>query len=242
MHAERTVIAACAAREEIAERRALGGLLRVGAVALGIAGLMSLPVLFSLHPPTAPERNLEWATQANSTSYRLGWTILVYSVAPLIIGLTALFVVLAATRAHRLALIGLLVTVGSAGVFLSGMAYPVIVMPAAGVVIGEGSSEPILRLLDQIFREPAWIPVFLAGIAYHIGWVIMGWAVWRSGAFPRWVGGLVVAVGVIGMPAFLDVTFFQSVSPLVTAAASLALAVGVWRAARPPDPAPVRMC
>ena len=231
MQTNRRVSRAEPPRAETFGPDAFRGLLRVGAIALALAALVSLPVLFSVHPPTDPAQNREWALQADSASYRLGWTLQVYALAPLMVGLVALFVVLGATRARGVALVGMLVTLGAAGVFLSGMAYPVIVMPAAGIMIRQGADEPILRLLDQVFREPAWIPVFLAGFVYNIGWIIVGVALWRSHVFPRWSGALVMAVGVIGIPAFLDMTAVQMVSPLVLAAAALTLAVGLWRRA-----------
>jgi hypothetical protein len=38
----------------------------------------------------------------------------------------------------------------------------------------------VLLLLDQIFAEPGWIPVFLGGFVYFIGLFVMSIAVWRS--------------------------------------------------------------
>lgn len=204
-------------------------LIRAGAIALVLGALMTVPVVLSVHPPTDPARNLEWATQANSTSYRIGWTLQVYAVVPLLIGAVAVFVALAGTVAARTALIGLLVTLGSAGILLSGLAYPVIVMPAAGTLLGQGVDATVLRLLDQIFREPAWIPIFFGGLVYGVGWTITGLAIWMSKVLPRWIGALVVAMGVVEIPAFLDQAAFQLASPVVTAAAGLALGGALWR-------------
>ena len=39
----------------------------------------------------------------------------------------------------------------------------------------------MLLLLDQVFAEPGWLPVFLGGFVYFIGLFVMSVAVWRSG-------------------------------------------------------------
>jgi hypothetical protein len=206
-------------------------LLRVGAAALIMGGLMALPVLLSVNPPTDPAQNREWAVQANSVSYRLAWTLRVYSLVPLLVGLIGVFVALADSPARRTALTAMLVTVAGGGVLLAGMAYPVIVMPAAGVLIAAGDEAPILRLLEQIFREPAWIPIFFAGLVYNVGWIVMGIAVRRSALFPRFTGELVIALGVIGIPAFLDVTVLSLGAAVLQAGVAVLLAVGLWRRA-----------
>ena len=139
----------------------LRSLLRVGAVALALGGLMALSVLFAVNPPTDPAQNREWAVQANSAGYRLAWTLRAYAGVPLLVGLIAVFVALAGSAARRTALAGMLATVVAGGVALASMAYFVIVIPTAGVRIAAGDEAPILRFLDQIFREPGWIPVRL---------------------------------------------------------------------------------
>jgi hypothetical protein len=54
-------------------------------------------------------------------------------------------------------------------------------------------------------------------------------AVWQSNALPRWTAALLAAAGVIGIPAFLDVTQVEEITPAVSAAAFLALATGLWQ-------------
>lgn len=209
----------------------LRSLLRIGAGALIVGGLMALPILLSVNPPTDPAQNREWAVQANSLSYRLGWTLRVYSIVPLLVGLISVFVVLADSPRRRTALAGMLITVAAGGVLLAGMAYPVIVMPAAGVLIAAGDEAPVLRLLEQIFREPAWIPIFFAGLIYNAGWIVMGIAIRRSPVFPRFTGELVIALGVIGIPAFLDVTVLGLAAAVLQAVVAVMLAIGLWRRA-----------
>jgi hypothetical protein len=206
-------------------------LLRVGAIALALGGLMALSVLFAVNPPTDPAQNREWAVQANSAGYRLAWTLRVYSGVPLLVGLIAVFVALAGSAARRTALVGMLATVVAGGVALPGTGYFVIVVPAAGVLIAAGDEAPILRLLDQIFREPAWIPFFFASLIYFVGWIVMGRAIRRSGLFPRFTGELAIAFGVIGIPTFLNVTVLTLATAVLQAAVAAMLAVGLLRRA-----------
>jgi hypothetical protein len=204
-------------------------LLRVGAVALALGSLMVLSVLFAVNPPTDPAQNREWAVQANTAGYRLAWTIRVYSNVPLLVGLIAVFVALAGSAARQMALAGMLATVVAAGVALPGTGYFVTVVPAAGVRIAAGDEAPILRFLDQIFREPGWILFGLASLIYFVGWILMGRAIRRSGLFPRFTGEVAIALGVIGILTPLNVTVVTLAGAVLQAAVAAMLAVGLWR-------------
>jgi hypothetical protein len=204
-------------------------LLRVGAIAVALGGLMSLSVLFAVNPPTDPAQNREWAVQANSAGYRLGWTLRAYSIVPLLVGLIAVFVALAGSAARRRALAGMLATVVGGGSALAATGYFVIVVPTAGVRIAAGDEAPILRLLDQIFREPAWILFLFGSVIYFVGWIVMGLAIRRSGLFPRFTGELAIALGVIGILTPLNVTVVTLAAAVLQAAVAATLAVGLWR-------------
>ena len=204
-------------------------LLRVGAIALALGGLMALSVLFAVNPPTDPAQNREWAIEANSAGYRLAWALRVYSTVPFLVGLIAVFVALAGSAARRMALAGMLATVVASGVFLPGFGNFVMVIPAAGVQIAAGDEAPILRLLDQILREPVWIAIGLAVLIYFVGWIFMGMAIRRSGLFPRFTGELAIAFGVIGILTPLNVIVVTLAGAALQAAVAATLAVGLWR-------------
>jgi len=208
---------------------AVRSLLRVGAIALALGGLMTLSVLFAVNPPTDPAQNREWAVQANSAGYRLAWTLRVYSNVPLLVGLIAVFVALAGSAARQTALAGMLATVVAGLVALPGTGYFVIVVPAAGVLVAAGDEAPILRLLVQIFREPAWILFFFASLTYFVGWIVLGRAIRRSGLFPRFTGELAIALGVIGILTPLNVFVLTLATAVLQAAVAAMLAVGLWR-------------
>jgi hypothetical protein len=197
-----------------------------------LAGRIDDPtVLFAVHPPTDPAHNREFALGANTASFRLAWSLQIYALTPVILGMFALYAAIAGTAARRWAMAGLVVTVVGAGFLLPGAGYAALVMPAAGVLISQGHEQDVLRLLDQVFQEPGWIPVFVGGLLYNIGLIVTSVAVWRSRAMPRWVAALLAAAGVVGLPAFLDVTVFQKIGSALFAAAFLALAAGIWRRA-----------
>jgi hypothetical protein len=117
----------------------------------GLAALMYLPALFSVHPTSDPDHNREFALGANTASHRLATSRQVFALIPLTLGMFALYATIAHTRAARWAINGLIATVVGAGCLLMGGGYAVFVMPAAGVLIGQGGDQDVLRLLDQVF-------------------------------------------------------------------------------------------
>ena len=205
-------------------------LLRVGAIALVLGGLMGLSVLFAVNPPPDSAQTSEWAVQANSAGYRLAWTLRAYAIVPLQVGLIAVFVALAGTAERRMALAGMLATVVASSVALAGISYFVTVIPAAGVLIAAGDEAPILRLLDHMAREPAWwIPFSLATLTVFIGWIAMGLAIRRSRLFPRFTGELAIALVVVGLLTPLNVFALTLAYAVLQAAVAAMLAVGLWR-------------
>jgi hypothetical protein len=200
--------------------------LRAGALAFATAAVMNIPAIFSIHPPTDPGHNREFAMGANTASYRLATTLQIYALIPVIFGMIALYAILATTPARRWAMASLVLTISGAGLALPGGGFAAVVMPAAGVLLSQGVEENVVALLDQVYREPALIAVFLGGLLYNAGLLITSVAVWRSGAFPRWMAVLVAATAIIGTATFLD----------VSVAAFLALAAGISRKALPKTP------
>ncbi|HEY9468699.1 MAG TPA: hypothetical protein VIQ76_03690 [Propionibacteriaceae bacterium] len=93
----------------------------------------------------------------------------------------------------------------------------------------------MLLLLDQVFAEPGWLPVFLGGFVYFIGLFVMSVAVWRSGTLSRWTAGLLAAAALVGLPTFLDVVALARVGGALWIAAYIALAVDIWRNSGLPD-------
>jgi uncharacterized protein DUF4386 len=206
--------------------------LRAGAIAFGVAALMWVPSLFSVHPPSDPGHNREFALGANTASYRLATSLQIYALTPVILGMFALYAVLARGAARRLSIVGLVLTVTGAGLLLPGTGFATFVMPAAGVLISEGHDQDVLLLLDQVFTEPGWIPVFLGGLIYNIGLLIMSVAGWRSRIMARWAAVLLALAALVGLATFLDVVALARIGAALFIAAFIALAIDIWRNAR----------
>jgi hypothetical protein len=126
--------------------------LRAGAVAFVTAAVMNLPAIFSIHPPTDPGHNREFAIGANTASYRVATALQIYALIPVIFGMIALYAILSATPARRWAMASLVLTVCGAGLTLPGGGFAALVMPAAGVLISQGLEENVVALLDQVYR------------------------------------------------------------------------------------------
>jgi hypothetical protein len=56
---------------------------------------MYLTALFSVHPPSDPDHNREFALGANTTSYRLATSLQVFALISLILGMFALYAIIA---------------------------------------------------------------------------------------------------------------------------------------------------
>ena len=208
-----------------------GRRIRAGAVALILGGIaLALVPLLTSGVPTAPDQNAAFATGANTLGWRLGMILALVYFAFFVLGSFALYVHLAQTRAERWAFAGLVVTVGLTMLFVPLMGFSAFVVPAVGALIEAGHTDAV-DVMDQAFREPFIVVPFLAGIFVNIGLILSGVAVWRSGTLWKWAGLLLIAGGVIGIPAFLDVPQAQLVEPPVTGAAMISIGVSLWRQA-----------
>jgi hypothetical protein len=69
--------------------------------------------------------------------------------------------------------------------------------------------------------------VFLGGLLYNAGLLVTSVAVWRSGAFPRWMAVLVAATAIIGTATFLDVAALARIGAALSVASFLTLAAGI---------------
>jgi hypothetical protein len=200
-----------------------------GAIALILAGLMLAPTgFFMRHVPTASARNLEFATGANSTTWRVGMALAGLSLALLILGTFALYVHLSQTTEEGLALAGLIITVGLVALMLPVSGFAAYVVPAVGSLVDRGQPE-MVEVMNQTFKEPFMVIPFFAGILWNVGSILLGVAIWREGTLEPLGGILYIAYGVLGIPAFLGVKTFQVVAPLVGGAAQVAVGLSLLR-------------
>jgi hypothetical protein len=207
--------------------------LTLGALALVMAGVTQLPTgILRAGVPTDPAHNLEFALGANSFAFRLGMALTGVSLTFFVLGLFALYAYLSRTKAERLALIGLVVTVGFLILYLPVIGFAAYVVPAIGSLAEQGHPE-MIQVMDQTFREP-FIPIpFCGGILWNIGPILLGIAIWRSGRLWKWSGLLLVVFGIIGIPGFLlDVEVLALAGSILLGLAQLAVGVALFRAVR----------
>ena len=204
----------------------------LGAIALILAGLTLIPQgILTANVPSAPEQNLEFASLANSFSYRFSMMLVGISLALFILGVFALYAHLSQTKQEKMAFAGLIVTVGFLALFLPIIGFAAFVVPAIGALVEQGHTE-MFAVMDETFKEP-FLPIqFLAGILWNIGNILLGIAVWRSGTLWKWGGLLFIIYGVVGIPSFLDVKVFQIVSPTTGGLAQIAVGISLWRSGR----------
>jgi hypothetical protein len=203
--------------------------LRLGSIALILAGVTLAPQgPLTSDVPSAPEQNLEFATGANSFSFRLGMLLVGLALPFLVLGVFALYARLSSTKQERLALVGLIMTVGFLVLFLPVTGFAAYVVPAIGELVEQGRPE-MVEVMDQTFREPFLVIPFLSGILWNVGMILLGIAAWQSDTLWKWGGLLLVVSGVIGIPAFLDVKAFQIVGTLIIGLSLIVVGVDLRR-------------
>ena len=158
--------------------------IRVGLLALPVYGLLTF--WSTLHPQPDQVENPEvWARFVSSTSYLVshllgstGGTILA------IFGVFALGVYLARSRAGRLGLAAMVVTVAAHALLL----VPAVLSTFATPAIGRAYLAGIEDVMKVEF-SPAMTATFMLGLVLAlVGNLLLGLAVWRSGTLPRWAG------------------------------------------------------
>lgn len=197
------------------------GLIRLGMLALPLAGLLALAGLYSALElgsggilATGDSRAI--VSAGYFASAFLG-NVLALTV--LIFGVVALHAFLAnggekvlATGAMILSIVGITLMLSRLGV----IAYAV---PALSRSFLNGNSESI-TILDSIFAGPLGTVQTASMLTYSAGFILFGVAIWRSGVLPRWAGVLIA----------VHAPLITGPVPLVgsVAGALLALAGGGW--------------
>ncbi len=168
------------------------GVIRLGVLALPLAGLLALVGLYSSFQLgtggiLATGDNRAIVSGGYYVSQLLGNAL---ALTILIFGLMALYAYLANSRVSVLALGALVLSIFGIALQLIGLGVFAFAIPALSHSFLDGSSESI-RILDYIFEGPFRIIVTLALLLYVAGFILWGVAIWRSGALPRWAGVLV---------------------------------------------------
>ena len=163
--------------------------IRVGLFALPIYGLLT--AWSTLDPqPDQVKHPEEWARFVGSTSYLVDHIFGAIGGAVLaILGALALGAYLANSRAGRLGLAAMVITV-------VGQALGLVIGPISTFAlnaIGRAYLAGMKNVMQVEFASSMTVIYALAILLMFVGSVLLGVAVWRSGTLPKWAGALWVA-------------------------------------------------
>jgi hypothetical protein len=204
--------------------------MRAGLVGLPLAG--ALTFWSSLRPQPDPNVRYEaWSRFVTTEHYVL--THVFGSILGLILaifGTFALGAYLSASRAGRMGLVAMVMTVFGSALFLPGMGVSAFAAPEEGQAYLAGIEG--LRELPNIFADTMLaLTSLLMVVLVFAGNVLLGVAVWRSGALPKLAGAAWAAAAVLMYPLGLvyEATIGPaSTPPTVVAGAALMTLGGGW--------------
>ena len=203
-------------------------------------GLLGLPIygvltfFSSLNPQPDPNTHYEaWARYVTTDFYflkhlfasGLGLILVIF-------GTIALGAYLITSRAGRMGLVGMVITVFGTLLFLMIGGLSIFAVPKEGQAFLAGIEE--YAKLPTILADTALLPTMGVGVLLMlVGNVLLGVAVWRSRTLPRWAGALWVAgsaLPLLGQIYIILPIGADSTPPTVPAGALLLVVGGAWMA------------
>jgi hypothetical protein len=206
-------------------------------VGIGLLGLPlygALTFFSSLNPQPDPNTHPEaWARYVTTDFYLLkhlfasGLGLIL-----VIFGTFALGAYLVGSRAGRMGLVGMVITVFGTLLFLMIGGVSIFAAPKQGQAILAGIEE--YEELPTILADTALLPTMGVGVLLMlVGNVLLGVAVWRSGTLPKWAGALWVAgsaLPLLGQIYIILPIGADSTPPTVPMGAALLVLGGAWMA------------
>ena len=206
-------------------------------IGIGLLGLPLYGVLTffsSLNPQPDPNTHYEaWARFVTTDFYLLkhlfasGLGLIL-----VIFGTIALGAYLITSRAGRMGLVGMVITVFGTLLFLMIGGLSIFAVPKEGQAFLAGIEE--YAKLPTILADTALLPTMGVGVLLMlVGNVLLGVAVWRSGTLPKWAGALWVAgsaLPLLGQIYIILPIGANSTPPTVPAGAVLLVIGGAWMA------------
>jgi hypothetical protein len=203
-------------------------------------GLLGLPIygvltfFSSLNPQPDPNTHYEaWARYVTTDFYLLkhlfasGLGLIL-----VIFGTIALGAYLIRSRAGRMGLVGMVITVFGTLLFLMIGGLSIFAVPKEGQAFLTGIEE--YAKLPTILADTALLPTMGVGVLLMlVGNVLLGVAVWRSETLPKWAGALWVAgsaLPLLGQIYIILPIGANSTPPTVPAGAVLLVIGGAWMA------------
>jgi hypothetical protein len=183
-------------------------------------GLLGLPLYgaltfwSSLEGQPDPDTQLRaWARFVTTNGYVWGHLLgSILGLVFLIFGVFALGAYLANSRAGRMGLWAMFLTVLGSGLFLPLQGIATFAAPEEGQAVLAGLEEYVA--LPPIFANTVQsltgLVVILVGFVGHI---LLGVGVWRSGTLPRWAGALWAGANVL---MYLSLVYGQTIGPRST--------------------------
>ena len=174
------------------------GLVRLGVLALPLAGLLSFlvglfnpiwlfePFVFASEEPQVAAA--EFLTSGFFVSQLVG-TILALTL--FIFGVVSLFAYLANRSGRALALAAMVLSIVGIALGLSGSGVAAYAGPALGKAYLGGQEETAITVIASIIDGPWGTMSTLFFLLYSAGFILFGVGIWRSGVLPRWAGVLV---------------------------------------------------
>lgn len=200
--------------------------IRLGALSVALAGVM-----FILYPAVRPWRDESTAVSAQAAMSSGAWVashlfaMIGFILVPL--GLLALWGLLSATRAERVALVAAVTSWIGAGLTLPYYGAEDFGLYAVAV---NGDRADLLAIVDGFRFDPVAVTLFAGGLlALAASGVLAAIGVWRSAILPR-SAGLVFAAGyVLFLPQFFTPAPVRIAHGVLLGIGLAWLAVAMWR-------------
>lgn len=176
--------------------------------------LLGAGILVAVGSLMHPDESVEGAMA--TPSWSTAHVILVLSLLLLFFGLTGLYGRLAGTGISSLA--GYVLAVTSSMLFLGITFVEAWIAPAVVASGPEGAA--LMAMGGPIMSGQLGMVLMAAALAYSLGWLLLGLAVWKEGSLPKWAGLLMIGGGLL-MPHSppLPLIIFQVGAVLIGAAA-----------------------
>jgi hypothetical protein len=205
----------------------------IGVGLLGLPLYGALTFWSSIEGQPDPSTHLQaWSRFVTTDHYVLGHLLgsilgLVFA----IFGVFALGAYLATSRAGRLGLVAVVMTVLGSALFLPLQGVATFAAPEEGQAVLAGLEE--LSKLPDIFANTVFaLTGLLVIVLQFVGNILLGVAVWRSEVLPRWAGAIWAGAHVL---MYLSLVYGQTIGPASTPptvplGAALVVISGGWMA------------
>ena len=204
-------------------------------IGIGLLGLPlygALTFYSSINPQPDYNIHLEaWARYVTTNHYVLSHLFSsILGIIFAIFGVFALGTYLATSRAGRMGLVAMVITVMGSALLLVVLGVSTFASPEQGQAILAGMNT---MQLPETFADTVQA---LTGLGYvllgFVGNILLGVAIWRSGTLPRWAGALWAAAHVLMYvgQGYAETVGAKSTPPTVLVGAVLVVISGAWMA------------